>query len=113
MLIERNGTDTSIALNDGPPVHFCKPAVDPFFDSAAAAFSAGLLGVVLTGMGVDGSAGVQKIAGAGGAVIVQDEATSVVWGMPGAAAHTGQCSAILPIDDIAPRILKFFHGERP
>jgi two-component system chemotaxis response regulator CheB len=113
MLIERCGTDTSIALNDGPPVHFCKPAVDPFFDSAATAFGAGLLGVVLTGMGVDGSTGVQKIASAGGAVIVQDEATSVVWGMPGAAAHTGQCSAILPIDDIAPRILKFFHGERP
>ncbi len=113
MLIQRNGPATSIALNDGPPVHFCKPAVDPFFNSAAAAFGPGLLGVVLTGMGVDGSSGVQAIASAGGAVVVQDEATSVVWGMPGAAAHTGQCSAILSIDDIAPRILKLFHGERP
>jgi two-component system chemotaxis response regulator CheB len=113
MLIERRGPEMSIVLNDGLPVHFCKPAVDPFFASAAAAFGAGLMGVVLTGMGVDGAAGVQKIAGAGGAIIVQDEASSVVWGMPGAAAHTGQCSAILSIDDIAPRILKFFHGERP
>ena len=113
MLIERRGPEMSIALNDGPPVHFCKPAVDPFFASAAVAFGAGLLGVVLTGMGVDGAAGVRKIASAGGAIIVQDEASSVVWGMPGAAAKTGQCSAILSIDDIAPRILKFFHGERP
>jgi two-component system chemotaxis response regulator CheB len=113
MLIERRGGGMSIALSDAPPVHFCKPAVDPFFDSAAAAFGANLLGIVLTGMGIDGASGVQKIAGAGGAVIVQDQASSVVWGMPGAAAHTGQCSAILPIDDIAPRILKFFHGERP
>ncbi len=64
-------------------------------------------------MGVDGAAGVRTIASAGGAVIVQDEATSVVWGMPGAAAHTGLCSAVLPIDDIAPKIIKLMHGDRP
>lgn len=113
MKIERKASVTSIVLDDGPPVHFCKPAVDPFFSSAAAAFGSGLLGIVLTGMGVDGAAGVQAIAGAGGAVIAQDEATSVVWGMPGAAAHTGACSAVLPIDDIAPKIMKLIYGDRP
>jgi two-component system chemotaxis response regulator CheB len=113
MTVERRANGASIALDDGPPVHFCKPAVDPFFASAAAAFGPGLLGVVLTGMGVDGAEGVGRIANAGGVVIAQDEATSVVWGMPGAAAHTGQCSAVLPIDDIAPKIIKLIHGDRP
>lgn len=110
--VERKSSAAHIVLDDGPPVHFCKPAVDPFFTSAAAAFGPGLLGIVLTGMGVDGAIGASVIASAGGAVIVQDEKTSVVWGMPGAAAQTGQCSAVLPIDDIAPRIIKLIHGDR-
>lgn len=112
MIVERKSSVASIILDDGPPVHFCKPSVDPFFNSAAAAFGSSLLGVILTGMGVDGAAGVNVIAGAGGAAIAQDEKTSVVWGMPGAAAHTGQCSAVLPIDDIAPRIIKLINGDR-
>ena len=112
MKIERKSSAAYVVLDDSAPVHFCKPAVDPFFTSAAAAFGSGLLGVVLTGMGVDGALGVSVIAGAGGAVIAQDEKTSVVWGMPGAAAHTGQCSAVLPIDDIAPKIIKLMHGDR-
>ncbi len=112
MKVERKSSTAHIVLDDGPPVHFCKPAVDPFFTSAAAAFGPGLLGIVLTGMGVDGASGASVIASAGGAVIVQDEKTSVVWGMPGAAAQTGQCSAVLPIDDIAPRIIKLIHGDR-
>lgn len=112
MIIERKSSVASIVLDDGPPVHFCKPSIDTFFNSAAAAFGPGLLGVVLTGMGVDGAAGVNVIAGAGGAAIAQDEKTSVVWGMPGAAAHTGQCSAVLAIDDIAPRIIKLINGDR-
>lgn len=112
MIIERKSSVATIVLDDGPPVHFCKPSVDPFFNSAAAAFGPSLLGVILTGMGVDGAAGVNVIAGAGGAAIAQDEKTSVVWGMPGAAAHTGQCSAVLPIDDIAPRIIKLINGDR-
>jgi two-component system chemotaxis response regulator CheB len=112
MIVERKSSVASIILDDGPPVHFCKPSVDPFFNSAAAAFGSSLLGVVLTGMGVDGAAGINMIAGAGGAAIAQDEKTSVVWGMPGAAAHTGQCSAVLPIDDIAPKIIKLINGDR-
>jgi two-component system chemotaxis response regulator CheB len=112
MKVERKSSVAHIVLDDSAPVHFCKPAVDPFFTSAAAAFGPSLLGVVLTGMGVDGALGVSVIAGSGGAVIAQDEKSSVVWGMPGAAAHTGQCSAVLPIDDIAPRIIKLIHGDR-
>lgn len=112
MKIERKSSVAHVVLDDSAPVHFCKPAVDPFFTSAAAAFGPALLGVVLTGMGVDGALGGSVIAGSGGAVIAQDEKTSVVWGMPGAAAHTGQCSAVLPLDDIAPRIIKLIHGDR-
>jgi two-component system chemotaxis response regulator CheB len=112
MKVERKSSAANIILDEGPAVHFCKPAVDPLFHSAAEAFGSSLLGVVLTGMGVDGSNGTGTIARAGGAVIAQDEATSVVWGMPGAAAHTGQCSAVLPIDDIAPKIIKLMNGDR-
>jgi two-component system chemotaxis response regulator CheB len=112
MKIERHSNALKIALDDGQPVHSCKPAVDPLFISAAAAVGSGLLGVVLTGMGKDGSKGTSVIAAAGGAVIAQDEVSSVVWGMPGASALTGLCSAILPIDDIAPKIVKLIHGDR-
>jgi len=112
MKILRKSAQATIELDDGPPVHFCKPAVDPFFATAAGAFGSALLGVVLTGMGVDGAAGTNVITQAGGSVIAQDEASSVVWGMPGAAAHTGQCSAVLPLNEIAPKIVKLIHGDR-
>ena len=111
--IERQGEGAKIVLDDGPPVHFCKPAVDPLFSSAAAAFGAGALAVVLTGMGSDGAEGAARIAAAGGNVIAQDEPTSVVWGMPGAAAHAGACAAVLPLDEIAPRIVRLVTGEQP
>src|SRR6185295_9232496 len=112
MKLQRKADSVMIALDDGPPIHFCKPSMDPLFISAAAAVGAGLLGVVLTGMGVDGAEGTSVIAAAGGGVIAQDESTSVVWGMPGASAHTGLCSAVLPIDDIAPKVIKLMSGER-
>ena len=112
MKIERHSDELKIALDDGPPIHFCKPAVDPLFISAAAAAGSGLLGVVLTGMGTDGSEGTSVIAAAGGAVIAQDEMSSVVWGMPGASVRTGLCSAVLPLKEIAPKIVTLIHGER-
>jgi two-component system chemotaxis response regulator CheB len=93
-------------------VHFCKPAVDPLFHSAATAFGPALLAVVLTGMGTDGTEGVRDVAAGGGSVIAQDEASSVVWGMPGSAAHSGQCSAVLPLEDIASRIVRLVNGDR-
>ena len=79
-------------------MNFCKPAVDPLFASAPKSGAAGVLGVILTGMGSDGTAWRAATSSpAGGAVIAQDEATSVVWGMPGAAAEAGLCSAVLPL----------------
>jgi two-component system chemotaxis response regulator CheB len=101
-----------IALDDGPLVNFCKPAVDPLFRSAAALWGPAVLAVVLTGMGSDGAKGGAEIVAHGGSVIAQDEATSVVWGMPGAAAHAGICSAVLPLDQIAPKVMRLFSGER-
>ena len=68
--------------------------------------------VVLTGMGSDGMRGGKEIVAAGGSVIAQDEATSVVWGMPGAAANAGICSAVLPLNQIAPKLIRLFAGER-
>src|SRR3984957_1980153 len=101
-----------IALDDGPLVNFCKPAVDPLFRSAAAVWGSAVLAVVLTGMGSNGAKGGADIVAHGGSVIAQDEATSVVWGMPGAAAHAGICSAVLPLDQIAPKVARLFSGER-
>ena len=113
MRLERHGDSAAIVIGDDPPVHFCKPAVDPLFQSAAAAFGPALLAVVLTGMGTDGTDGAGDIAAAGGSIIAQDEASSVVWGMPGSAAHSGHCSAVLPLDEIAPRVVRLINGDRP
>ena len=112
MRVGRHGTDVVIALDDGPPVNFCKPAVDPLFTSATEVWQTGTFAAVLTGMGSDGMRGGKDIVAAGGNVIAQDEATSVVWGMPGAAANAGICSAILPLNQIAPKIVRLFAGDR-
>lgn len=90
-----------IRLTKEPPENFCRPAVDPMFRSVAQAFGAGVLGVILTGMGSDGTKGARAVVEAGGSVIAQDEATSVVWGMPGAAAAAGVCSAVLPLPELS------------
>ena len=101
-----------IALDDGPPVHFCRPAVDPLFSSAAAVWGGWVLGIILTGMGSDGTRGAADIVAAGGGIIAQDEATSVVWGMPGSAVQAKLCSAVLPLDDIATKVSSLFSGAR-
>ena len=112
MLVERVNNAPIVTLSDGPPVNFCKPAVDPLFASASRIWGASILAVILTGMGSDGAHGAADIVAAGGSVVAQDEATSVVWGMPGAAAHAGVCSAVLPLDQIAGKIGRLFAGER-
>ncbi|MBL8567831.1 MAG: chemotaxis response regulator protein-glutamate methylesterase [Phreatobacter sp.] len=112
MIVKKTGGTTVIHLDDGPPVNFCKPAVDPMFTSAAQVWGAQAFGCVLTGMGHDGAHGAGDIVSAGGSVIVQDEATSVVWGMPGAVAQAGHAAAVLPLDQIAPKIVRVFSGDR-
>jgi two-component system chemotaxis response regulator CheB len=112
MRVMRHGTDAVIALDDGPPVNFCKPAVDPLFSSAIDVWQGAILAVVLTGMGSDGMRGGKEIVAAGGSVIAQDEASSVVWGMPGAAANAGICAAVLPLNQIAPKLVRLFSGDR-
>lgn len=97
----------AIKIDQGPPVNFCRPAVDPTFSSVAEIYGNSTLALVLTGMGHDGMMGAQKIIDAGGTLIAQDELTSVVWGMPGAVATRGLCSAVLPIEKIGSHLNKF------
>ncbi|WGM31863.1 chemotaxis response regulator protein-glutamate methylesterase [Brevundimonas sp. NIBR11] len=106
MTVGRSGATPVIRLNQEPPEHFCRPAVDPMLRSAAEVFGNRLLAVVLTGMGHDGADGCALAAKAGGRFVVQDEATSAVWGMPGAAAKTGLAEAVLPASKIAPWIVE-------
>jgi two-component system, chemotaxis family, protein-glutamate methylesterase/glutaminase len=113
MVLAKSGSDVVVRLTDGPPVNFCKPAVDPLFKSVVEIFGTATLGVILTGMGSDGAEGVRQIGQVGGSVIAQDEETSVVWGMPGAAAHTGMCSDVLPLNDIGRKVSKILLGGRP
>jgi len=110
MQVERRGRLPVVALDDGPLVNFCRPAVDPLFASAAQVWGGAVLALVLTGMGADGARGAATIAAAGGSVVAQDEASSVVWGMPGTVARAGLCSAVLPLDRIAPKLVDLFAG---
>jgi two-component system chemotaxis response regulator CheB len=106
MLIEASGSGFRARLNDGPQVNFCRPAVDPMLRSAAIATEGRMLAVVLTGMGQDGLVGTTAVVEAGGTALAQDEATSVVWGMPGAIAQAGLCHAVLPLPNMAAKILE-------
>ncbi|GIQ78762.1 chemotaxis response regulator protein-glutamate methylesterase [Bradyrhizobium sp. RD5-C2] len=112
MRIARHGIDATIVLDDGPPVNFCKPAVDPMFTSAIDVWQGSIMSVILTGMGSDGMRGGKDIVAAGGSVIAQDEASSVVWGMPGAAVNAGICAAVLPLNQIASKLVRVFAGDR-
>ena len=101
-MLLRKGSDGEIltAINDQPPENNCKPAVDILFRSAATVFGGDLVAVVLTGMGRDGTNGLAPLRRAGAYVIVQDEPTSVVWGMPGSAVAAGVVDEILPLQKI-------------
>jgi two-component system, chemotaxis family, protein-glutamate methylesterase/glutaminase len=112
MKVARREGTAVIAIEDGPLVNFCKPAVDPMFASAAEVWGNKTLALVLTGMGSDGLAGAKAIVAAGGHVFAQDEATSVVWGMPGQVTNAGLCSAVLPLPEIAGKLTRLFSGER-
>ncbi len=99
-------------LDQSPPVNFCRPSVDPLFESCARAAGKGLIALVLTGMGSDGRTGARFVREAGGYTIVQDQATSVVWGMPGAVAEAGLADMILPLEAVGPELSRRLTGAR-
>ncbi|MBL8660853.1 MAG: chemotaxis response regulator protein-glutamate methylesterase [Rhodospirillales bacterium] len=113
MIVGRDGRRRVIRINQAPPENFCRPAVDALFRSAAACYGAATLAVVLTGIGADGTRGGEAVVAAAGALIAQDEASSVVWGMPGSVARAGLCSAVLPLEALAERIGHLATGLRP
>ena len=106
MTVERHGTSLQLVTNQDPPENSCRPAVDPLFRSVARVFGANVLAVVLTGMGCDGALGAQHIRQAGGQIFIQDEASSVVWGMPGQVAAAGLADKIYPITFMAREIVR-------
>ena len=106
MTINREARGLTVSLDQNAKENFCRPAVDPMLRSLAPVYQRGLLVAMLTGMGQDGLLGAQDVTKAGGSVVAQDEASSVVWGMPGAVAKAGLCWAVLPLDTLGPEIAK-------
>jgi two-component system chemotaxis response regulator CheB len=102
--LSRSAGTLRTVLTDGPPVNFCRPAVDVLFRSAVRELGGRLLAVVLTGMGADGRTGCEDVVAAGGTVVVQDEPPSVVWGMPGGVATAGFAHRVLPLREVAPTV---------
>ncbi|BBP43305.1 protein-glutamate methylesterase/protein-glutamine glutaminase [Thiosulfativibrio zosterae] len=105
LLVERDGARYVCRLNDGPPVNRHKPSVDVMFRSVAQNVGPNSIGVILTGMGNDGAAGMKELQAVGAPTIAQDQKTSVVWGMPGEAVKLGAADSILPLDQIPQKML--------
>lgn len=110
LVVQRVGMEVVLQTNQSPPENSCRPAADPMFRSVARVYGPRALAVVLTGMGQDGMAGAGSIVQAGGRVLVQDEASSVVWGMPGAVARGGLAEAILPLGGLPQAIVERCRG---
>lgn len=106
LMLRRHGTEVVTTLNQGPPENSCRPAVDVMFRSAAEIYGPSCLGVVLTGMGQDGLRGAEHIVHANGAVLAQDQASSVVWGMPRCVSEAGLARQILPLSSIAEELIR-------
>lgn len=111
LLLEPRAGGAVVRLDDGPPENSCKPAVDPMLRSLAPIYKSRVLTVILTGMGIDGLKGCREVVREGGIVLAQDQASSVVWGMPGAVAQAGLCRDILPLAEIRSAIGKIARGE--
>lgn len=105
MQLSKAGGQPRIALNQEPPENSCRPAVDVLFRSTAEVYGGAVIAVILTGMGYDGLRGAKALKAGGAHLIAQDEASSVVWGMPGAVVQAGLADAVLPLDQIVPAIL--------
>jgi two-component system chemotaxis response regulator CheB len=112
MEVHRRGTDVITKLNTGPPENFCRPAVDVLFRSVERTYGGATLAIILTGMGQDGRRGSEQLRTAGAEIVAQDEATSVVWGMPGAVTQAGLAHAVLPLGDIANHLISRTAGGR-
>jgi two-component system chemotaxis response regulator CheB len=106
MTVSRVANERRLKINQDAPEHSCRPAVDVLFRSVVEAYGGGVLGVVMTGMGSDGVLGAQRIRAAGGEVIVQDEASSVVWGMPGLVQAAGEADGVYPLGELAAEITR-------
>lgn len=111
LLVVRGPEGLMAHLDDGPPENFCRPSVDPMLRSATTACDGKVLMLMLTGMGHDGLDSTTALIAAGGSALAQDEASSVVWGMPGAIARAGLCSAILPLQALADRTAQLLRGR--
>jgi len=106
MTVIRRGTEFILGINREAQENSCRPAVDVLFRSVAQNYGANVLAVVLTGMGADGTRGSAAIRQAGGEVIVQDEASSVVWGMPGSVVAASLANSIYPLVDMGPEVVR-------
>ncbi len=112
MVLNADGTKTTIGLHEGPQENSCRPAADVLFRSVAARYGPHVLGIVMTGMGKDGLLGSELITNGGGIIWVQDEASSVVWAMPGFIANAGLAERVLPLDSIGPEVARRVMEQR-
>lgn len=113
MVLERDGLSVIVRPDYSEPVNFCRPSADVLFRSAAKVYGARTLAVVMTGMGQDGLEGARAVREAGGQVLIQDELSSVVWGMPGAVHQAGLANQVLPLDELAGEIMQRLKISRP
>jgi two-component system, chemotaxis family, protein-glutamate methylesterase/glutaminase len=112
MIVVRDGPHVKLLVHQDPQENSCRPAADVLFRSIAKTYGPAALAVVLTGMGQDGMRGCEAIRAAGGQVIAQDEATSVVWGMPGAVTRAGLADKVLPLPEIAAEVVRRVRAGR-
>jgi len=106
MKVAGNGTETHVFLDQSPPQNSCRPSVDALFSSIGAVYGGAVIAVILTGMGQDGLRGAEILKAQGASILAQDEASSVVWGMPGAVVNAGLADCVLPLDQIVPEVLR-------
>ena len=110
MTIRKDAAGYYAVLDQTPPINFCRPAVDPLFQSVAEVTRGAALGIILTGMGHDGREGARTLRNAGATILAQDEPSSIVWGMPGAVAEAGLADEILSLADMGPGIVRRAKG---
>lgn len=106
MIVESEHNQVKLRMHQGPPENSCRPAADVLIRSVADVYRPHALAVVLTGMGQDGLRGCEHIRELGGQVLAQDQATSVVWGMPGFVANAGLADKVLPLNELGPEIIR-------